>query len=90
MVFGVKVRFCGGTHQTAEKPGVFPLSCCEAIPPIPHPTVQRGNHRSLTVVRLIRKEEPTCWRFLRFAACDFQAAKPRVWQVRRNSALNVR
>jgi hypothetical protein len=28
--------------------------------------------------------------FLRFAARDFQAAKPRVWQVRCNSARRVR
>jgi hypothetical protein len=44
---GIKVRFCGSTHQTAEKPGVFPLSGCEAIPPIlTRPS--RESRRSLT------------------------------------------
>ena len=42
-VFGAILCFCGGTQQTAEKAGVFPLSCCEAIPPIPHPTLPRAS-----------------------------------------------
>ena len=43
MVFGVKLSFCGGTRQSAEMSGVFPSSCCEDLPPIPHPTVPRGS-----------------------------------------------
>src|SRR5208283_4771626 len=41
-LFGVKVRFCGGNHRTPEKPGIFPVSCCEATPPIPHATLPRA------------------------------------------------
>jgi hypothetical protein len=38
-ILEIKVRFCRGTCQTAERPGVFLLSCWEAIPPIPHRTI---------------------------------------------------
>jgi hypothetical protein len=64
-----------------------------SIAPTLHQTVLRAApepRRSLTVVRLMRKERPTCCRFLRFAAGEFQAARPRVWQVRWNSARRVR
>jgi hypothetical protein len=64
------------------------------VPPTPlHPTVLWAAPeplRSLPVVRLMRKERPTCCRFLRFSAGEFQAARPRVWQVRWNSARRVR
>ena len=55
-VFGVKVRFCGGAHQTAEQPGVFSLSCGEAIPSLFLPfrtQPSREPHRSLAVAPLI-------------------------------------
>jgi len=71
------------------------MSLWPAFPPILHPTAPRPRpepHRDLPVVRLslIFKQRLTCWRFLRFAARDLQAAKPRVWQVRCNSARRVR
>ena len=58
------------------------------LPPCIRPP--RKPHRSLTVVPLIPKKEPTCWRFLRFAVRGFQAARPRVSQVRCNSARRIR
>jgi len=77
-VFGVRVRFRGGIHQTAQKPGVFPLPCCEAIPPISHPTVLRAppesrrstSNRRLEVLRRDSGETPVGLRRCQRAVAD--------------------
>ena len=72
-------------------PGRHPRTSVLA-PKIPSLTrlTGRQSHRIPPRSTLNPKRKTNMLAFLRFAARDFQAAKPRVWQVRCNSARRVR
>ena len=49
------MRFCGSTHHTAEKSGVFPVPCCNGIPTIPHRTLPGASPESRRSTLLLKQ-----------------------------------